>query len=52
MVVCLRVRKVIEHVLKFGDSVGAYLLYFFRSWCLEVVDDSELDVEGDEESVS
>jgi hypothetical protein len=28
------------------------LLYFFRSLRLEVVDDSELDVEGDEESVS
>jgi hypothetical protein len=28
------------------------LLYFLRSWRLEVVDDSVPDVEGDEESVS
>jgi hypothetical protein len=28
------------------------LLYFLRSWRLEVVDDSELDVEGYEGSVS
>jgi hypothetical protein len=34
-----------EHALKYEDSIGA-------SCRLEVVDDLELDVEGDEESVS
>jgi hypothetical protein len=28
------------------------LLYFLRSWRIEAMDESELDVEGDEESVS
>jgi hypothetical protein len=52
MEVCLGVRKVMECVLKCGDSVGGILLYFLRSWRLEETDELELDVEGDDESVS
>jgi hypothetical protein len=37
-----------EHTLKFEDRVG-HLIILRR---LEATDDSELDVEGDEESVS
>jgi hypothetical protein len=40
-----------EHALKYGDSEDASY-YTSCSWRLEVMDDSELDVEGDEESVS
>jgi hypothetical protein len=39
-----------ERALKYGDSVGAS--YYLRSWRLEATNDSELDVEGDKESVS
>jgi hypothetical protein len=51
MVVFLRERKVLEHALKYRDSLGAGYYTSFAH-VLEVVDDSELDVEGDEESVS
>jgi hypothetical protein len=44
--------KVMEYALKYEDSVGASYYTSLRSCRLEVVDDSELDVEGDEESVS
>jgi hypothetical protein len=51
MVVCLGVQKVMEHALKYNDSVGASY-YTSCAWRLEVVDDSMPDVEGDKESVS
>jgi hypothetical protein len=46
-------RKVKEYVLKCEDSVRGILLNFLRSWRLELTDGvSELEVDGDEESVS
>jgi hypothetical protein len=45
MVVCLGVQKVMERVLKYGDSEEA-------SYCISCAHGSELDVEGEEESVS
>jgi hypothetical protein len=41
-----------EHILKHEDSVGVSYYTFCAYGALEATDESELDVEGDEESVS